>query len=106
MHTDTAFAHIGSNGISTKVDRVLNQQSPRSMAHKVEGDFDACALLLARVDFKWLMAGQGWWIDPHRFQNDLPYADAVLHLALASQSLPLRKCAASIRAQLAHPASV
>jgi hypothetical protein len=106
MHTDKAFAHVGSNGISNKADRVLNQQSPRSMADKEEADFDACALLLARVDFKWLMAGQGWWIDPHRFQHDLSYADAVLRLALASQSLPLRKCAASIRSQLAYPASV
>jgi len=106
MHTDKAFIDISSNAVVNNAGRMLVQPSPRPMADKDEGNFDACAFLLARVDFKWLMAGQGWWIDPHRFQYDMPYAEALLRLALASQSLPLRKCAASIQAQLAYPASL
>lgn len=67
------------------------------------GNFDACACLLARVDFKWLMAGQGWWIDPHRFESDEAYAVEVLRFALASESLVLRECAASLQTQLCEP---
>lgn len=105
MHTDKASIDICPNGIFSNADRRQDQPSPGPMAAKDESDFDECAFLLARVDFKWLMAGEGWWIDPHRFQYDMPYADAVLHLALASQSLALRKCAASIQAQLAYPSA-
>jgi hypothetical protein len=106
MHTDKPSIDICSSGILNIAGRMLSQPWPQPAAGKEESDFDACAFLLARVDFKWLMAGQGWWIDPHRFQYDMPYADAVLRLALASQSLPLRECAASIQAQLAYPASL
>ena len=105
MHTDKASIDICSNGIFNNADRLKDEPSSGLMTAKDDSDFDACAFLLARVDFKWLMAGQGWWIDPHRFQYDMPYADALLRLALASQSLPLRKCAASIQTQLAHPAA-
>lgn len=105
MHTDKASIDMNSNGISNNAGRIQNQPSPESMVAKDENDFDACEFLLARVDFKWLMAGQGWWIDPYRFQYDMSYADAVLRLAMSSQSLALRQCAASIHTQLACPSS-
>lgn len=63
-----AFAN--QNGAST--GQVVTQD---------KDSFDACACLLARVDFKWLMAGQGWWIDPHRFESDGAYAAKVLRFA-------------------------
>jgi hypothetical protein len=56
--------------------------------------------LLAQVDFKWLMAGQGWWINPTRFRSDPSYAIGFLRLAMASQSGTLRECAASLQAQI------
>jgi hypothetical protein len=52
--------------------------------------------LLAEVDFKWLMAGQGWWIDPARFHQDPSYAGHFLQLAMDSPSSALRDCAASL----------
>lgn len=61
------------------------------------GRTDACALLLAEVDFKWLMAGQGQWIDLVRFRCDSSYATGLIRLALASNSLPLRECAALLQ---------
>ena len=61
--------------------------------------------LLAEVDFKWLMAGQGWWIDTNRFHGDPVYAASLLRLAMASPSFALRDCAASLRAQMDGPAA-
>ena len=66
---------------------------------------DASASLLAKVDFKWLMAGQGWWIDPKRFQCDPLYAAGWLSIALASPSFALRARAASIQNQIGRQAS-
>lgn len=59
--------------------------------------------LLAEVDFKWLMAGLGWWIDTTRFHSDPSYAAGFLRLAMASQSFALRECAASLQAQIGGP---
>lgn len=42
------------------------------------GERDA---LLAEVDFKWLMAGQGWWVDTARFHGDPDYAAQFLRSA-------------------------
>ena len=56
--------------------------------------------LLTEIDFKWLMAGQGWWIDTTRFHRDPSYAARFLRLALASPSSALRECAALLQAQL------
>ena len=56
--------------------------------------------LLAEVDFKWLMAGQGWRINPGRFHSDPSYAFRFLRLAMASPSLALRDCAAALQAQM------
>ena len=61
---------------------------------------DEHAALLAEVDFKWLMAGQGWWINPSRFHSDPSYATGFLRLAMTSPSFTLRDCAASLQAQI------
>ena len=43
------------------------------------------------VDFQWLMAGVGWWIDLSRLQSDKAYIDECLQRALTSHSDLLRK---------------
>ncbi|NRF71332.1 hypothetical protein HLB44_30540 [Aquincola sp. S2] len=43
------------------------------------------------VDFKWLMAGVGWWVDLSRLQRDRSYIDQCLQRALRSDSQLLRK---------------
>ena len=60
---------------------------------------DACASLLAQVDFKWLMAGQGLRIDLPRFRSDAVYAARLMRLALDSESFALRECVALLQAQ-------
>ncbi|MEY4884684.1 MAG: hypothetical protein RIS34_2538 [Pseudomonadota bacterium] len=55
------------------------------------------AALLVEVDFKWLMAGQGWWVDTTRFHTDPVYAARFLGSALASQCAALRNCAACLK---------
>ena len=46
---------------------------------------------LALVDFKWLMAGLGWWVDLSRAQRDMAYAGECAQRGLASRSGLLRK---------------
>ena len=82
-------------GVSTMQEQTVQEPAPGDEAPAV----DARASLLADVDFKWLMSGQGWWVDTARFQNDPVYAAALLKLALASQSFALRECAALIQAR-------
>ena len=43
------------------------------------------------VDFKWLMAGVGWWVDLSRLQRDRAYIDECLQRALRSDSELLRE---------------
>lgn len=43
------------------------------------------------VDFKWLMAGMGWWVDLSLLQSDKGYVDECLQRALTSDSELLRK---------------
>lgn len=100
MHTDIAPISGSSNRIVDDAGCLQDQTSPWLESTKDESDPDACALLLARVDLKWLMAGQGWWIDPHRFEHEASYADSVLRFALESQSPALRACAVSIQTRL------
>lgn len=50
---------------------------------------DDCFLNL--VDFKWLMAGVGWWVDLSRLQSDRGYTEECLQRALSSDSELLRK---------------
>jgi hypothetical protein len=54
---------------------------------------DERGLLLEEVNFKWLMAGLGWWVDMSRFRIDRLYAAHFLQLASTSESAELRKCA-------------
>ena len=66
---------------------------------------DARACMLAEIAFKWLMAGQGCWIDTTRLHNDPLYAAGLLRMALASHNLALRECAEVLQAQMAGPAA-
>jgi hypothetical protein len=68
--------------------------------HAAAAGADERVLLLAEVDFKWLMAGQGWRVDTTRFHGDRAYAARFLRLAMASPSLALRDCAALLMAQM------
>jgi hypothetical protein len=43
------------------------------------------------VDFKWLMAGIGWWVNLSRLQSDKAYLDECLQRAMTSDSELLRK---------------
>ncbi len=61
---------------------------------------DARDALLAMVDFKWLMTGQGWWVDTARFHADPAYASDLLELAMTSSSFALKECACRLRAHL------
>lgn len=63
-------------------------------------DADARIGLLAEVDFKWLMAGEGQWIDATRFHCDPVYAAGLIRWALASPSFALRECAAVLQAEI------
>lgn len=66
---------------------------------------DESVSLLTEVDFKWLMAGHGWWMDTTRFHRDPTYAAVLLGLAMASESFALRDCAATLKAQLGGTAA-
>ena len=92
-----------SNNIVSDASINRSQALTELVVVKNEDNLDPCDCLLARVDLKWLMAGHGWWIDPHRFESDGAYAIEVLRFALASQSLALRACAASLQTQLCKP---
>lgn len=63
-------------------------------------DSDARAALLSEVDFKWLMAGQGCWVDIARFHHDPAYALAQLEMGLKSSTYELRQCAARLQDQI------
>jgi hypothetical protein len=60
--------------------------------------------LLKLVDFKWMMAGQGWWVDLTRIQRDSAYAVDCLKSALSSNCYPLRDCATDLQACWEAPA--
>ena len=102
MHTAIAPTSGSSNRTADDAGCLQDQTSLWLTRARDESEPDACALLLARVDLKWLMAGQGWWIDPHRFEHEASYADSVLRFALESQSPALRECAVSIQTRLGH----
>ena len=59
--------------------------------------------LLIEVDFKWLMAGQGNWIDPMRLHDDPLYAKHCLQAALNSPCDALRRCAHHLQEALGTP---
>ncbi len=61
---------------------------------------DERLVLLEEVDFKWLMAGEGWWIDTWRLHTDSGYARHLLQLVAQTPSAALRTCAAHLEATL------
>ena len=67
------------------------------MPEPVAAIADTREALLATVDFKWLMTGQGWWVDTARFHTDPSYAADMLRLAMSSSSFALRECAAGLQ---------
>jgi hypothetical protein len=48
------------------------------------------------VDFKWLMAGMGWWVDLSRLESEKAYRDECLQRALKSDSELLHKHSAEM----------
>ena len=56
--------------------------------------------LLELIDFKWLMAGEGWHVDLARLQRDAHYADDCFACASRSLCEPLRRCAQHLHDQL------
>lgn len=59
-------------------------------------DSEASDRLINLVDFKWLMAGMGWWVDLSRLQSDKAYFDECMQRALTSDSELLRKRSAEM----------
>jgi len=48
------------------------------------------------VDFKWLMAGQGWWVNLTRLQRDKEYMRECLARAMQSRSDLLQQRGAAL----------
>jgi hypothetical protein len=65
----------------------------------VDSRSDERLVLLDEVNFKWLLAGLGLWIDMARFRTEPSYAAHFLALAQASESHALRNCAAALKSQ-------
>jgi hypothetical protein len=55
---------------------------------------------LLLVDFKWLMAGMGWWVDLDRWRRDECYARQCLANALTCNNASLHLRAQEIDRQL------
>ena len=73
----------------------------RQLPSNAQPNTDADLRLLEEVDFKWLMAGQGWWINAERLHSDQSYAAQCLALARDCELAPLRHCAAMLQSQSA-----
>jgi hypothetical protein len=56
-------------------------------------DFDLQDDMLIEVDFKWLMAGQGYWVDTTRLRTDSDYAHTCVEQALHSHCSELQRFA-------------
>ncbi|MES2948994.1 MAG: hypothetical protein V4858_10680 [Pseudomonadota bacterium] len=65
-----------------------------------DGTPSRSAELLLEVDFKWLMAGQGCWVDPRRLRADPQYAGNCLRAAFDSPCEALRRCARVLEKKL------
>jgi hypothetical protein len=94
--------HSQSQRLSTfDVGNAIMKNSETALLSNLE---ETCphdrGLLLAEVDFKWLMAGEGWSIDTSHFHDDPAQAAVFLQLALESHSQALRQCAASLQTQM------
>ena len=68
--------------------------SNAQLQHALHSDHDGPAV---EVEFTWLMARQGWWVDTARFAADAHYASELLQLATKSQSFALRECASLLQ---------
>ena len=75
------------------------RQTEQSAYARLTSGADSRVSMLAEVDFKWLMAGEGWWIDAPRFETDPSYAAGLIRLAMESSSFALRESAAALQAQ-------
>lgn len=75
-------------------------QTHTTQNHALTTSTDERVLLLKEVDFKWLMAGQGWWIDTARLHNDPAYAAQWLDLVESTGLPALKDCATQLRAQV------
>lgn len=80
-----------------KVINMQGQTEHQVRANTSAPQVDERVLLLEEVNFKWLLAGMGLWIDMVRFHTDPVYAARFLALAEASESPALRKCAAALQ---------
>ena len=100
MATDNAHASIFPTETVGEAPAMRRPAMHGPLVAEAEDYSDACACLLAKVDFKWLMSGQGWRVDLHRFQSDPSYAAGLLRFALASPSFALRESAASIQNEI------
>ena len=56
-------------------------------------DFNPQDDMLIEVDFKWLMAGQGYWVDTTRLRTDSNYAHTCVEQALHSHCSELQRFA-------------
>ena len=72
---------------------------PPTLAYEVNSRSDDRHVLLDEVNFKWLLAGLGLWIDMVRFHSETNYANHFLRLAEVSDSPALRDSAATLRNQ-------
>jgi hypothetical protein len=106
MDIKNTLTCIVPTGIVSNAPTMQSRIVPGSPVAESASSAQACVSLLAEVDFKWLMAGQGLWIDPTRFHNDPSYAAGLLGFALTSQSFALRASAALIEAQLVRKTAV
>lgn len=70
--------------------------------HTIHTHGDPGSQLLLEVDFKWLMAGQGYAVDPDRLLHDPAYADTCLQCAQRSNCIALQDCALNLREVLAQ----
>ena len=61
---------------------------------------------LKLVEFKWLMAGMGWWVDLTRLQHDGTYGDECLQRAMSSGSQTLQDHGAALLAARVERLSV
>ena len=77
-----------------------SQVEKKLVLNEEKSSGDEHVLLLEEVDFKWLMAGQGWWIDTTRLHSDRSYAARFLRLARATKSKALRDCATLLQEQI------
>lgn len=100
MATDNAQASIFPTETVSEAPAMRRPAMHGPHVSEAEEYSDACACLLAKVDFKWLMSGQGWRVDLHRLQSDPSYAAGLLRFALASPSFALRESAASIQHEI------